>query len=259
MGERERNVDTIRQTKYIYLYTPDSKVFHRKSCKLILSANEICGCEHYEAAKDGRRPCKVCKPTVAEDSNDYFGDVELDESRDEIVSAKLLGDNWVRIAKRNLVGYCHASVHPGKLTVKIMEQHDCIGKNCVFFEKYKDSSYWLGQLQKQKQKKIAKVNKQAKKEQEKAAQEGLARAKELLQSYADASGYKMLIVRVEQVRKKWYRVFYVSENKFCDGDRFRKVTEAAKASYQNCRIQLRHIKGVDNRFVTIEEYLRLKR
>lgn len=61
---RERNIDIIERTEYTYLYTPDSDVFHKYTCGLMLNAKDIKGCRSYKTVeKTGKRPCKICNPT----------------------------------------------------------------------------------------------------------------------------------------------------------------------------------------------------
>jgi len=61
---RERNIDTIDRTQYTYIYAPESKVFHKYTCGLMLSAKSILGTIKYDTViKTGRTPCKVCNPT----------------------------------------------------------------------------------------------------------------------------------------------------------------------------------------------------
>ena len=61
---RERNRSTLERIDYTYTYTPNSKVFHKYSCKTMLSASTIMGTRKYEAVvATGRVPCKLCKPT----------------------------------------------------------------------------------------------------------------------------------------------------------------------------------------------------
>ena len=61
---RERNLDTLERTQYTYVYSADSKVFHKYSCGVMLSAKSILGTRKYETViKTGRIPCKLCNPT----------------------------------------------------------------------------------------------------------------------------------------------------------------------------------------------------
>lgn len=60
---RERNADIISRTRYNYVYSPDSDVFHSPECKSILKAKTILGTEYYDRIiATGRRPCKICNP-----------------------------------------------------------------------------------------------------------------------------------------------------------------------------------------------------
>ena len=62
---RERNRSTLDRIDYTYTYTPNSKVFHKYSCKTLLNAAMIMGARKYETViKTGRVPCKLCNPTA---------------------------------------------------------------------------------------------------------------------------------------------------------------------------------------------------
>lgn len=61
---KERNADTIRRSQYSYIYTPDSKVFHKHTCGMVLYAKNILGTRKYDTVIDtGRTPCQRCCPT----------------------------------------------------------------------------------------------------------------------------------------------------------------------------------------------------
>ena len=40
------------------------------------------------------------------------------------------------------VGWCNHNKHRGKLSVRLMKQHKCLGKNCPFFKKNEEHQYW---------------------------------------------------------------------------------------------------------------------
>lgn len=64
---KERNRDIISRVRYNYVYSTESKVFHKPTCKTILSAKVIKGSERYETAvKSGRTPCRLCNPVPIE-------------------------------------------------------------------------------------------------------------------------------------------------------------------------------------------------
>lgn len=63
-ARRVRNQNIIDRSKYNYLYSANSRIFHSRDCKLILSAKTINGSEQYKTClKLGLSPCKVCNPS----------------------------------------------------------------------------------------------------------------------------------------------------------------------------------------------------
>ena len=40
------------------------------------------------------------------------------------------------------VGYCWSEIHRGYLTPSMLKEHECIQKQCKYFQKYEDSPYW---------------------------------------------------------------------------------------------------------------------
>lgn len=63
-AQRERNIDILERTQYTYVYSPNSSVFHKYTCGMMLSAKSIMGTRKYETVvKTGRTPCRLCNPT----------------------------------------------------------------------------------------------------------------------------------------------------------------------------------------------------
>ena len=62
---------------------------------------------------------------------------------DALIPAMLISRQRILIASRNIVGQCHNLRHPGKLTRALMEEHDCLNKQCPFFKKNDNAAYWL--------------------------------------------------------------------------------------------------------------------
>lgn len=279
VSRRERNTRVLFRTSHNYIFAPGSQIFHRPTCKLILNANAINGCTYYKTAAKKRRPCKVCRPeppeaaapgkqteTKATPQAETNAAPQLPEIKTvprqpekKIVMAKLLGDQWIEIANTKIVGCCHNTLHPGKLTRKIMDEHDCIGKNCCFFEKYSGSSFWLAQEAKKRRKAEKKAAQQLQKEASRKLEEELEQLKNLLQSYANDSVHKMVIIRIEKELPNRYKLFYVSEFPFADGNRFPDFLQTVKGSFPLYRIQLRHIRDVDGHFVTTDEYAAVRK
>lgn len=55
------------------------------------------------------------------------------------------------------VGFCRNSIHTGAISSKMLKQHKCIEKNCMYFVKYKHSTYWKQQDTKKLVNKILKT------------------------------------------------------------------------------------------------------
>lgn len=129
----------------------------------------------------------------------------------ECVTTRLLGGRTAEVSFRALVGCCHNRIHPGKLTRKLMEAHDCLGKECRFFEKYEDADYWREKNRKAAAKKKHRQKQTLEKAQQRREADALT-LKDLFQTYADDAGYVLRIVRVQEEKKGLLKVFYVSEN-----------------------------------------------
>ena len=72
-ARRVRNQDIIDRTEYGYIYSPHSNVFHRRDCKIMLSATNIMGSIYYHSCTStGRRPCKICNPTFLDATFQYM-------------------------------------------------------------------------------------------------------------------------------------------------------------------------------------------
>lgn len=62
-GRLEKNRHSIQQARFLFVYTPNSTVYHRPDCPCILRAKCITGKQNYDKmVETGRRPCKRFKP-----------------------------------------------------------------------------------------------------------------------------------------------------------------------------------------------------
>lgn len=41
------------------------------------------------------------------------------------------------------VGFCHNPKHKGYLTVKTLKEHECLKKQCFYFQKFEERAYWV--------------------------------------------------------------------------------------------------------------------
>ena len=258
---REKILEALSHSQYNYIFTLDSNVFHRVTCHLMLNAKTIHGTVRYEKASRGRVPCKVCRPQPGEPRESPPAQQKKypEPLKKELIKTRLLGDHVVKVASTKIVGHCYNMTHPGDLTLKIMEEHDCLKKNCPFFKKYEDRPYWIDRNVKEKRKAERKQARQAERFEARKQAEKLAALKESLQSYADEAGPPLYIVRLETEAPHRYKVFYVSENSFKDGDRFKEFLGIVRRNHPDISLHLRHIRHVDGHFVTIAEFFARKR
>ena len=259
------------------LRLPDSRRLKPQQKAFLRARNtgDILGSAYYATALNGRRPCKLCKPVPLPSDGDVLSYEQLEEKRREaeekkkaeeerlylreVINAKMLTGEVMQISRSRIVGWCHNRIHEGAINKSLLDEHDCLGKECRFFEKHTKSSYWE-ELEKQR---LAKERRKEKERQEKARK--LDEASQLTalldkwSAYAEETNSDMYIVRIERETPSVYRIFYVSDNRFADGNRFPEFLEKLKSLHPRTRFNLRHIRDVDGHFVTREEYFNRKR
>ena len=58
-------LDTVKRMRCKFIYTPHSGIFHKSDCNLLHNSLSVMGCQKYATAiETGRRPCKICNPTL---------------------------------------------------------------------------------------------------------------------------------------------------------------------------------------------------
>ena len=268
--QKELNRNRIERSEYNFIYLKSSKVFHRRSCpnwQRAADEKEICGSIYYATAAKTRAPCGFCKPEPLEAelpakqperelSSPTGNRTEQHQSCDsksdpaEVVRTRLITDTVIELKRKNIVGFCHNMIHPGIVDKKICIEHDCLGKQCSFFEKNPVSSYLIflenkkkyrEQIRKEKRKKRAEAN-------------DLKVMQEEWQSFLDSVDSDMQIVRIEKVSPREYTVFYVSDNLFANSNRFSEFFQMIKTDYPHFWVNLRQIRDLDGHFVTREEF-----
>ena len=267
--QRQLNLEMIERTGYNFVYLKNSQVFHRRTCKACLSAkseSDILGSVYYETAAKDRRPCRLCNPEMlpadmelAEKALEKKARKEAEAKRlataKEIVKVKMLTGETIPIKRNNIFGWCHHNMHRGALNKALFEQHDCLGKNCPFLERNCQCSFWANLAAQQAEKAARKEKAREEKRQQAAEEEHLIQLSESWQSYLDDMESDMYIVRVAKDAPSVYRIFYVSDNRFADGNRYPAFLETLKFLHPHYRINLRHIRDVDGHFVTYDEYM----
>lgn len=177
---------------------------------------------------------------------------------DALIPAMLISRQRILIASRNIVGQCHNLRHPGKLTRALMEEHDCLNKQCPFFKKNDNAAYWLALEKKNLRKTEARAQLAEHKRQRVAQNSRFEEMRARFQTCADEAGYALRIVRVNGLRATIY-IYYVSDYPFADGNRFPAFIKSVRALFPHHRIMLRHIRDQRGHFLTREEYARIRR
>ena len=264
-ARREAIQDVIDRTEYNYLFLNGSNVFHRRGCKACLnakSAGDILGSIDYATAARQRRPCKLCKPTPDMESDGREEDIaekpklSLTEPRNEVIKVRLLTDEVIPIKRKNIVGWCTYKLHKGAINKALLEEHQCLEKNCGFLIKNDLSTYWAAQEQAAAEKKRRKEQIKQEKAKAEALQQKMQNLAADWQIKLDEIGSDMYIVRVERETRTRYRVFYVSDNAFADGNRFPEFVDMVRREHPGKSVNMRHIRDVDGHFVTRDEYFR---
>lgn len=265
--QRELNQKAINNSEYNYIYLKDSGVFHRRDCKLCLSTRSvgnILGSVYWETAAETRRPCRICQPHphlyLARANNEKLRKREaqdpnfLKRYNKEIVHAKMLGGETIEIKRGNIVGWCHCHLHPGAMNKSILEAHNCLEKGCFHLARNDQSPYWAALQAKEHAEKVrqSKILHEKVRRYVEAAE--LQELTDKWRSYLKDLDSDMHIVRLEKAVPSVYKVFYVSDNPFADGNRFPLFLETIKYFHPNYRVILRHIRDVDGHFVTTDEY-----
>lgn len=252
----DRNRKILEKSAFQFVFAPGSDIFHLKSCSRILNAKTIQGTIYYKTALQKRRPCKICNPSESDST----------PNPEKLRFATFFDGRAMWIKNKDILGYCHSTIHPGVISKDLLKQHNCIRKNCQKLQKYEECPFWT-ELEKKKAKEEAvKKNKDAIKEKKKAKiakareeEQELINLRDTFQSYVEYTEEYMEIVRVEKVKAKVYKIYYVSDNRFADSYYFPDLVGCIQSMNPGWKILLRHIRDVDGHFVTIDEFHARKR
>lgn len=178
-------------------------------------------------------------------------------SHNDIIKIKV---NQSEVTEYNeIIGFCHNKLHKGHLTQKLIKQHECLEKQCKYLEKYTDKPFWK-HLEK---KKLAKQNhknyKKRKKELENSEKQINDELKNEFQEIADIFAPDMLITSVRRTKYPYYSIFYVSDNSYADFREYQDFITQLKLIHSNWRFHLQHIKDLNGKFITRDEYKILKK
>ena len=162
-----------------------------------------------------------------------------------------IGGNYVNVDSASIVGYCHNPLHKGILTITTMNGHDCIKKECHYFERFEDYQFWIRLRRKESIKELNKEKRRLKKEVEerrlekvkKAEDEMMTRAKQI----AEELGYNNMDIISIHRTYPGCTIFYISDKAENDWYEFRELAFAMSREYHN-KFILKHIKKPDGTY-----------
>lgn len=167
------------------------------------TANEI-DCEHGEDETDDKI---IGYETIANDlgsthSNFMIKDFKTTEFiGSEIINTILVDKADIRkyepVRKGSIYGMCRNKIHCGLLTKSLMEQHDCLGKQCRFFVKA-DNEYWRGKERQRKLREAAKEKEAARQVQLEKLDEVFRRFRYKINLISAKLNLPFFVVKVEQ-------------------------------------------------------------
>lgn len=177
----------------------------------------------------------------------------------EWLVVRLLTGRVAELKRKGIVGWCHSSLHRGAIDKNICKAHDCLGKRCTRFEPNPVSTYLQSLEDKRRIKEKVKQQIRENKQRQSEVLDGMRRMREKWQGVLETIGSDMQIIRIEKASEQAFTVFYVSDNRFADGDRFPSFLRRLETAHPRAQIHLRHVRAPDGHFVTRDEYRTLYR
>ena len=178
----------------------------------------------------------------------------------------LIDGSYRSVAVKSIVGMCRNNIHRGYLNIDLLEQHDCIKKDCPFLEKFEDYPFWV------KQDRIANTKAIQKKKRENSRLK-LERAKaisddkmntllESAQNIADKLNYSIIITRVAPQRtseaKYEYIINYVSDLLANDWHNYFDLV-VTMAKCHGGKYYLRHMRFPNGDYVSISDWVSMNK
>ncbi len=165
----------------------------------------------------------------------------------EYISVKLVGGGQVVTAVKNVVGYCHFAEHRGAITRTILKNRECAKKECHYFERCKDNTYWIAYdqmhaAQQQKKESRKRMLQEMKKQQ--------MHYTEIAQRIADDLGYDIKVMEVKKTEQNDYILYYISENDYNDWYLYFDLAKNYEKTVGG-RVELKHIKDMNGNYAII--------
>ena len=163
------------------------------------------------------------------------------------VYVKLISGKRKYALRKDIVGFCHCSLHEGSISKSLLKEHDCIGKKCVYFER-NNKEYWNivdSQNNRKREKKERRKAIQIK------AKNEIEEWKQCAQRIADTFDYNLRVTSVKKPgEKQHYIIYYISEWEYDDRVRFGELATTFGYAMAG-KAELRHVKELDGSYAVI--------
>lgn len=178
---------------------------------------------------------------------------DYQEYKNDIVGLHLIERHgFTYVEPETVVGYCHCDTHPGYICKDTFKKHDCIGKQCVFFEKFNDFPYWISKEREKQIKKERRLNKKTKKSEENNDSKKIIK---IADKAIEVLGYPIIITRVAPVKEKGnvYIINYVSNQAANDWYKYKDLIEQIQKQRIGGYV-LKHTKKPNGEYATIYDW-----
>jgi hypothetical protein len=148
--------------------------------------------EFEEAGRDSEK--------LLEDKLPWMKEAQGKEKEKEVLEYRLFDGTWVN--EQNMIAYCHYTGHPGYISVKLEEKHECVKKQCSLLEKM-NPSYWERQKAKETKKK-------AKKKSLKDYRKEVAKKEFFIRRIIEKQG-NAYVTQIKEVTPRKWEISYIFE------------------------------------------------
>lgn len=181
-------------------------------------------------------------------------DIKHFDANEPFRRVRLIGGAYATVDTPAIVGFCHNSEHKGTLTVTIMNEHDCIAKECHYFERYEDYPFWKRYYHLEELKALKKEKRKRRKENQKQQVADIQKKETMLiaRAYQAAEELNIENFKIISIHKngKGYTIFYISDQPRNDGHEFREIALTMNTAF-NKKFTLKHIKLPDDSYAVI--------
>lgn len=172
----------------------------------------------------------------------------------EYIEIKAVTGFRILVPKNHVIGYCHFPGHKGGITKKVLKDHECLKKNCTFFEKYTDLPYWKEhekrEKARQKRKNYVRLKKAERAEIQRQNDMFTQQTYETAQNILEEMEYNLKILNIKKVpNSRKCIVIYISKHPYNDWYQYLDFARAF-GDIIGYYVELKHAKDVDGTYAS---------